>query len=261
MADSILIFDSGVGGLSVLAQVRAQFPETCLNYLMDAEMFPYGNRDDDQLAKRIVDVCVRACDKYSPALLVLACNTASTLALPQLRTALNIPVVGVVPAIRVAGERYSKDSMSTFGLLATPATIRRPYTDQLINDFASHCHVQRFGSKELVTIAEQKIRGEPIDQALQDHLEPWLQQNPTMKTVVLGCTHFPLLRDELEANWPDIDWIDSGEAVARQALRIFPADPAGKQTIHLIWTGSKRPKGVSQYLSQFGQVVLEASLN
>lgn len=261
MADSILIFDSGVGGLSVLSQVRQQFPAICLNYLMDTEMFPYGDRDDDVLIQRILNVCVRGCELYNPALLIVACNTASTLALSQLRNALPIPVVGVVPAIRVAGERCTSDAQNTFGLLATPATVRRPYTDQLINDFANHCTVQRFGSKELVAIAERKMGGETITTELQQHLTPWLAEFPDMQKVVLGCTHYPLLRDELEACWPHIEWIDSGEAVARQAARIFPASTTGNQQINLCWTGTQCPRGVSQFLAQYGHVEQAGSLN
>lgn len=261
MADSILIFDSGVGGLSVLSQVRQQFPAICLNYLMDTEMFPYGDRDDDVLIQRILNVCVRGCEKYNPALLIVACNTASTLALSQLRNALSIPVVGVVPAIRVAGERCTTDAQNTFGLLATPATVRRPYTDQLINDFANHCKVQRFGSTELVAIAERKMGGETITTELKQHLTPWLAEFPDMQKVVLGCTHYPLLRDELETCWPHIEWIDSGEAVARQAARIFPASATGNQQINLSWTGPQCPQGVSQFLAQYGHVEQAGSLN
>lgn len=261
MADSILIFDSGVGGLSVLSQVRQQFPETCLHYLMDSEMFPYGTRSDEALVQRIVNVCVQGCEKYQPALIILACNTASTLALPQLRQALKIPVVGVVPAIRVAGDRCIQDSQTLFGLLATPATVRRSYTDKLISDFASHCHVERFGSKELVTIAERKISGADIKTDLNQHLSPWLAQFPTMQKVVLGCTHYPLLRDELETLWPNIEWIDSGEAVARQAARVFPADPLGDQTIHLSWTANQRPPGVRDFLALYGALGNEERLN
>lgn len=224
-------------------------------------MFPYGIRDDDVLVRRILDVCIRGCHKYQPALLIVACNTASTLALPQLRHALKIPVVGVVPAIRVAGERCTQDAQSTFGLLATPATVRRPYTDQLINDFANHCDVQRFGSKELVAIAERKIRGESITDDLRHHLSPWLDQFPEIQKVVLGCTHFPLLRHDLESCWPEIEWIDSGAAVARQAARVFPPKRGGDQQINLIWTGIHQPQGVSHFLANYGCIGKEESLD
>lgn len=224
-------------------------------------MFPYGIREDDVLVQRILDVCSRGCEKYQPALLIVACNTASTLALPQLRHALKIPVVGVVPAIRVAGERCTQDAQGTFGLLATPATVRRPYTDRLVHDFASHCAVQRFGSKELVAIAERKIRGDSITDELRHHLAPWLDQFPEMKKVVLGCTHFPLLRNDLESCWPDVEWIDSGAAVARQAARVFPAKPEGNQQINLIWTGTHQPLGVSHFLADYGRVDREESLD
>lgn len=278
MTDSILIFDSGAGGLSVLNEVRQALPGVPLHFLLDSGLFPYGNQDDETLAQRIPDLCADAVERLQPSVLILACNTASTLALPALRARLDIPVVGVVPAIRVAANHCRSANKNSFGLLATPATVRREYTDQLISDFAEGLNVVRFGSPDLVSIAEKYLEtkaerhlakkaeqqpdSEAIEHTLFDHLNPWLLQHPECQHVVLGCTHYPLLRPLLETLWPSIHWIDSGAAVARQAARVFD-DHAQTQkleqnaahprphnnAISIYWTGSERPNGVLRALS------------
>lgn len=253
MSNTILIFDSGVGGLSILAEIRKQFPVTPLHYLMDSEWFPYGTREDDVLAERIVSLCHAAVENLQPALLILACNTASTLALSQLRGILNIPVVGVVPAIKVAAEQCAEDQSPEIGLLATPATVRRTYTHKLIADFAPHCAVQCLGSSRLVELSEDFLEGADIREAVIHEIGPWLEAHPQMQQVVLGCTHFPLLTAVLRTLWPQICWIDSGKAVAQQAWRVFPADPdSGEGTCQLWWTGSKTPQGAAEYLRSLG---------
>ena len=262
--NSILIFDSGAGGLSILREVRKKLPATRFHYLMDTACFPYGNQIDAHLESRIPALCKAAVDQFDPAVLVLACNTASTLALPLLREALDIPVVGVVPAIRVAAGHCSGTRSTSFGLLATPATVKRPYTDDLISDFADGFEVHRFGSPLLVSFAERAVAGENIRTELAEHLGPWLEQYPEMHTVVLGCTHYPLLRRELESLWPKHHWIDSGEAVARQTDKVLRATlssqneekalPSGCETT-LHWTGDHEPHGVAGYLSDDGEHV------
>ena len=147
MTANILIFDSGVGGLSILTEIRQRCAGLNLHYLMDNHAFPYGTKADNYLIRRILDVCQSAVAELQPDILVIACNTASTLALAELRKQLSIPVVGVVPAIKVAAELAPNGHI---GLLATPATVHRTYTDQLIQDFAQGCEVQHMGSSALV---------------------------------------------------------------------------------------------------------------
>lgn len=257
---SVLIFDSGAGGLSILQELRRKLTFEHFDYLMDTAFFPYGEQDDSILVERITKLCVAAVSRLESDMLVLACNTASTLALPHLRAALNIPVVGVVPAVRVAAKYCDQNDSLEFGLLATPATVRRSYTDQLIKDFADHITVQRFGSPHLVSLAERHIAGEDVRLPLSDHLQPWLTKHPGMHTIVLGCTHYPLLRGLLEALWPKHTWIDSGEAVAKQAQKIWLDLP--KKTIstvkneavtHVHWTGPSEPAGILNYLSILGE--------
>ena len=273
--DSILIFDSGAGGLSILREVRKKLPVTRFHYLMDTACFPYGNQTDSLLERRIPELCKAAVERFDPAILVLACNTASTLALPLLREVLNIPVVGVVPAVRVAAGHCANSADTAFGLLATPATVKRPYTDNLISDFADGFEVHRFGSPLLVSYAERAISGEDVSSELEAHLGPWLEKHPGMKAVVLGCTHYPLLRKELERLWPDHHWIDSGEAIARRTdeilraavstrstniaeSKVSPESGPHKETMSstcLHWTGRQDPDGVAGYLSELGEHV------
>jgi glutamate racemase len=221
MSGPILVFDSGVGGLSVAAAIRHRLPQAALAYVCDNAMLPYGTKPDDWLVGRIVDVCLAAVDTCNACALVVACNTASTLALRELRSRLDIPVVGTVPAIKPAALATRS---GTIGLLATSATVHRPYTDALIRDFAAQCRVVRVAADGLVTLAERKLAGLALDDALlAAELAPlWVR--PELDTVVLGCTHFPLLVDQLRMQAPrPIEWIDSGNAIARRVAAIVPA--------------------------------------
>lgn len=258
MTDKVLIFDSGVGGLSVLKEIHQQQPQLNLHYLMDNAAFPYGTKDDEFLTNRIIEVCCNAVALLKPDILVIACNTASTLALPQLRELLNIPVVGVVPAIKTAAQLSDTD---VIGLVATPATVSRPYTDNLINDFAPHCKVHRLGSSELVYWAEGYINHGilPSPEQLQEHLQPWLASADNVSHVVLGCTHFPLLSSQFKQLWPNIGWVDSGNAIAARVASLLacPTDSNTKisGTFNLYWTDENAtPSGVASFLNQLGRL-------
>ncbi|MCC5901098.1 MAG: glutamate racemase [Halomonas sp.] len=218
MAGPVLIFDSGIGGLSVANSLRQHYPEMAMCYACDNAWLPYGRRDDNALAKRIVEVCQAAVNACQASVLVVACNTASTLALAALRETLTIPVVGTVPAIKPAA-LVSKSRH--IGLLATSATVNRPYTQGLIESFAGDCLVTKVAADALVTEAEAWLAGVPlntsrIDQALQP-LWHAIQSTPGLDTVVLGCTHFPLLKPLLVRLAPSpLEWVDSGDAIARR---------------------------------------------
>ncbi|MED5250730.1 MAG: glutamate racemase [Pseudomonadota bacterium] len=222
MSGPILIFDSGVGGLSVARALRQHYPSAALCYACDNAWLPYGLRDDATLAKRIVMVCQAAVQACQASVLVVACNTASTLALEGLRQTLSIPVIGTVPAIKPAA------LMSTsrhIGLLATTATVNRPYTQGLIDSFASDCVVTKIAADALVTEAEAWLAGTPLNAPrIQQALAPlWqaTQESPALDTVVLGCTHFPLLQPLLVTLAPaPITWVDSGDAIARRVGQV-----------------------------------------
>lgn len=222
----ILIFDSGVGGLSIHAAIAARLPHENYVYACDNAAFPYGPKPEDELVQRVHDVLDALIARYAPKLVVVACNTASTVALPRLRQHYSLPIVGVVPAIKPAAA-ISKNKI--IGLLATPGTVRRAYTDQLIADFAADCTVIRIGSSELVQIAEKKLRGEAIAiEPLRDLLQPFFAE-AVVDTIVLGCTHFPLLRDELRIAAPlPVNWVDSGNAIAARVTSLL--DDSGADT-------------------------------
>ncbi|HSH49207.1 MAG TPA: glutamate racemase [Halomonas sp.] len=221
MAGPILVFDSGVGGLSVVTALRRRLSDAALAYVCDNAMLPYGTRDDDWLVERIVQVCAAAVGASGCAGLVVACNTASTLALERLRRRLDVPVIGTVPAIKPAA---GLSETRHIGLLATSATVRRAYTDRLIDDFARDCRVSRLAADALVGEAERLVRGTSPDMArICDALAP-LAALPDLDTVVLGCTHFPLLRDRLARAVPRaLRWVDSGDAIARRSGQVITA--------------------------------------
>jgi glutamate racemase len=206
---NILIFDSGVGGLSVYQEIHRRLPNNNYIYLFDNEAYPYGELTIDVLLQRATHLINSIVAEKEIDLVVVACNTASTVVLPVLRTLLTIPVVGVVPAIKPA----CLASKHAIGLLATPATITRPYTHELINAFASEKEVALLGSTELVDMAEDKLRGIEIDLSrLQQIVKPLLGK---VDVVVLGCTHFPLIRDEIQKVMGNgIMFVDSGKAIA-----------------------------------------------
>lgn len=211
---SILVFDSGVGGLSILQEIRQQYPDCFYFYASDNAAFPYGTQSEDTLVDR-VDHVVHQLQQYTQAdIIVIACNTASTVALPRIRERFSQPIIGVVPAIKPAA---AISRSKTIGLLATPGTVTRHYTQQLIDEFASDCQIISVGSSELVLLAEKKLRGETINpQQLKIIVEPFAM-NDDIDTLVLACTHFPLLKDELRKALPTIKhWVDSGEAIARR---------------------------------------------
>lgn len=262
MAHSVLFFDSGVGGLSVLAQVHKLCPQLELRYLMDDAEFPYGLKPDDTLQKRVSEVCQQAVSAFSPDLLVIACNTASTLALPLLRQQIDIPIVGVVPAIKPAAKMAQGGQI---GLLATPATVDRLYIQDLIQDFAEHSQVNRLGSSQLVQWAEDYLLDDKPLPRLKGHLQAWFNDHPAMSHVVLGCTHFPLLKQQLSQHWPDISWIDSGEAIARRVASLLNLPPIARTSLpetllpraatHLHWTSSRpNQPGAERFLQQLGEL-------
>jgi len=234
----VLVFDSGMGGLTVARELAALAPGLSVDYAADSAFFPYGDKSDEALIQRVPHVAKALVEKSNPDVFVIACNTASTLALEEVRKVLDIPVVGTVPAIKPA---VAQSQTGVIGLLATPGTVRRAYTNQLIEEFAGQTRVIMHGSIDLVRMAEAQASGEAV--ALEDFR---LAQAPLFEaeggedidTVVLACTHFPLIRGELAATVPQaVTFIDSGEAIARQTLRVLPAGAKQRESGKLLLTG------------------------
>lgn len=219
----VLVFDSGMGGLTVARELLALAPALDVLYAADSGFFPYGDKSDAALKERLPKIAAALVEASRPDVFVIACNTASTLALDDVRAVLDIPVVGTVPAIKPAA---ACSETGTIGLLATPGTVRRAYTAELIADFASSSNVILHGSVELVRLAEEQAAGGAVSlEAFRAAQAPLFEAagGDKIDTVVLACTHFPLIRGELAATVPHpVAFVDSGEAIARQTLRVLP---------------------------------------
>jgi len=220
----VLIFDSGVGGLSVFEKIIKQSPGLKYFYLFDNAYFPYGELEADFLIRRLMNLLSSFVAKHKIDLIVIACNSASTVALQFLREHFSIPIVGVVPAIKPAA---SLTENGVIGLLATPATIHRSYTSQLINEFAAQKLVLKIGSTQLVKLAELKLHGKLIKQAdIEAVLAPWLSLEKRPDTIILGCTHFSLLKAEIARCFNNkINLVDSGNAVAQRVSQLLGEIP------------------------------------
>jgi len=216
-ARPLLIFDSGVGGLSVLREIRALLPDAPLVYAADSAGFPYGTRTAADIEARVPALLGRLVERFDPQLIVIACNTASTIALDAVRRALDLVIVGTVPAIKPAA---ALSKTRVIGVLGTDATVVQPYVDRLAADFAADCTVVRHGSAELVELAEAKLRGEPTDAGTYRRILGDLLAKPggdRIDTIVLACTHFPLVEAELAAAAPrPLAFVDGNEGIARR---------------------------------------------
>ncbi|WP_037500185.1 glutamate racemase [Sphingomonas jaspsi] len=221
----ILFFDSGVGGLSVLGPTRTLLPTAPIVYAADSAGFPYGTKSEAELAARVPALLGRLVERFHPRLAVIACNTASTIALDHVRAALDIPVVGTVPAIKPAAE-LSKSRV--IGVLGTEATVRQPYVDDLAASFAADCKVIRHGSAEMVELAERKLAGDPVSvEDVRAAVAPLVEADGAagMDVMVLACTHFPLLADEIAAAYPRIALVDGGAGIARRIAYLTRGQP------------------------------------
>lgn len=217
----ILLFDSGVGGLSVLAELRAALPQAPVLYAADNGGLPYGTKSEAEVAARVCGLLGRMSERFRPRLICIACNTASTIALAMVRDVLNVPIVGTVPAIKPAAEQTRS---GTIGLLGTAATIRQPYVDRLAAEFAHDKSLLRFAAGELVAAAEAKLRGQAVDPAVYARAAAGLREQEggeSIDTVVLACTHFPLLREELGAAFgPGVAFVDGAKGIARRIVHL-----------------------------------------
>ena len=213
----ILFFDSGVGGLSIAAPTRALLPSAPFVYAADSAGFPYGTRSEAEIAGRVPALLGRLVERYRPRLVVIACNTASTIALPAVRAALDLPVVGTVPAIKPAAELSRTRAI---GVLGTEATVRQAYVTDLSARFAADCTVLRHGSAELVELAEAALRGEQGNPTAYARVLRGLFEQPggdRIDVVVNACTHFPLVEPELKAAAPHpLQFVDGGPGIARR---------------------------------------------
>ena len=238
---TILVFDSGLGGLTVFAEVVRARPDARFIYAADDAGFPYGRLSEETLVARVLAVMERLIVRHAPDLVVVACNTASTLVLGPLRQRFGIPFVGTVPAIKPAAQASRSKRIT---VLATPGTVARDYTRDLIETYAAGCQVTLVGARRLAALAEAQLAGAPpVDADLLAELEPCFVADEGGRTdvVTLGCTHYPLLLERLRslAPWP-VTWLDPAPAIARRVVQLLgePArSPADESEALAVFTG------------------------
>ena len=224
----ILLFDSGVGGLTVLAELRKLMPRAPIIYAADMAGLPYGSKSEAEVAARVAGLLGRMAERYDPRLICIACNTASTIALGMVREVLETPIVGTVPAIKPAAQMTRT---GTIGLLGTEATVRQGYVDDLEHEFAAGKKLLRYGANGLVALGEKKLRGEKVsvDEVAKAASGLILQPGgESLDTVVLACTHFPLLQDELqEAFGKEVTFVDGSQGIARRITHLLEGHSFG----------------------------------
>jgi glutamate racemase len=219
---TILVFDSGFGGLTVLREITRARPDANYIYVADNAAFPYGNLNEQQIVTRVHELFERLIAEYMPDIAVIACNTASTVVLPHLRGSFSVPFVGTVPAIKPASQQSKSKLISVLG---TPGTVTREYTHDLIAQFAEGCDVTLIGAKFLAGMAEAKQKGEPISEKdILAEIKPAFVEKDGKRTdqIVLACTHYPLLLDELHklSPWP-VNFVDPAPAIARRVVALI----------------------------------------
>ena len=253
---TVLVFDSGLGGLTVFREAVKARPDARFIYAADDAAFPYGRFDEASLVTRILTVMERLISRHAPDLVVVACNTASTIALPALRARFAVPFVGTVPAVKPAAEASQSRLISVLG---TPGTVKREYTAALIREFAAGCDVTLVGAPRLAALAEAALRGDAVSDAdLLAEIAPCFVEKGGHRTdvVTLSCTHYPLVRDRLEklAPWP-VRWIDPAPAIARRMASLMPqaitTDPA-PHALAVFTGGQMAQDGLGAALKTFG---------
>jgi glutamate racemase len=259
---TILVFDSGLGGLTVLREIVAARPDAHYVYVADDAFFPYGHHSEGQIVARVVPLIGELISAHRPDLVVVACNTASTLVMAHLRAAYKTPFVGTVPAIKPACARSRTKRVSVLG---TRGTVQREYTRGLIRDFAQGCEVTLVGSPELASLAENALSGGDVsDRDILAELAPCFvgnDQAARTDTIVLACTHYPLLLDRFVrlAPW-SVEWIDPAPAIARRVSDLL--GPPGRESdsagAEMLFTSNK-PHTLNRALMPFfgGRVLAE----
>lgn len=245
MDPTILVFDSGLGGLTVYREIVKVRPAANYVYVADDAFFPYGHHSEDAIVARVVPLIGALISEHQPAIIVVACNTASTLVLPQLRATYSVPFVGTVPAIKPACAASKTKRVSVLG---TRGTVKREYTQGLIRDFGAGCEVTLVGAAALASIAEAALRDEPVnDSEIAHEIAPcFVEDTARTDTIVLACTHYPLLLDRMVrlAPWP-VDWIDPAPAIARRTAEVMGAPGGtGAGRARIIFTSGKPPSEV-----------------
>lgn len=245
-APTILVFDSGLGGSTVLREIVRLRPAANYVYVADDAFFPYGRHSEDAIVNRVVPLIGDLIAAHAPDLVVIACNTASTLVMSHLRAAYGVPFVGTVPAIKPACASSKSRRVSVLG---TRGTVKREYTHALIRDFAQGCDVTLVGAENLASLAEAALKGERVsDEAIAAEIAPcFVNGDARTDTVVLACTHYPLLLARLAAlaPWP-VDWIDPAPAIARRVSDLLGPANGDSEPLpaQIVFTSGQAPSPI-----------------
>lgn len=257
----ILLFDSGIGGLTVYDALRRSVPDAPVIYAADFAGLPYGSKTEAQVAARVAGLLGRMSERYAPRLVCIACNTASTIALGNVRDVLEVPIVGTVPAIKPAA---SLTQTGVIGLIGTQATIRQRYVDDLERDFASGKRLLRVAAPGFVGEAEAKLRGRPVDMAVIERTADDLRAmagGSDIDTIVMACTHFPLLAEELQEVFKErVALVDGNDGIARRIVHLIAGQPIAKSgPDRFVVTGPiNAAQGLEQALESRGMTAAEA---
>ena len=256
IAPTILVFDSGLGGLTVFREITKARPDAHYVYVADDAFFPYGSHSEAALVDRVCALMAELITTHRPDIVVLACNTASTLVLPHLRARFPVPFVGTVPAIKPACAQSVSKRVTVLG---TQATVSREYTRALIRDFSNGSEVALVGSAHLAQFAEAELHGLAVaDHLIAAEIAPCFRDDGKRRTdaVVLACTHYPLLIERLErlAPWP-VAFIVPAPAIARRVVDLSgpPAGAGPPVAAHAVFTSGLPPSGwLAAALARFG---------
>ena len=213
MSARIFVFDSGIGGLTILGAIQKRLGTGEYYYAFDNACYPYGTKSVSFLRKRVQTVISALVQEANPDILVIACNTVSTFALPMLRKIYSFPIVGVVPPLKPVCLISKSKKVA---ILGTEQTIQRKYVDDLIQEYGNGCQVFKWGSSQLVALAEEKFyTGKNVLSEVRKEIESF-DPDPDIDAVALGCTHFPHLVAELSTLYPQIQWMDPSAGVAHR---------------------------------------------
>ena len=255
MPTTVLVFDSGLGGLTVFREVAKARPEVRYTYVADDAHFPYSGRGEAELIAHVSALMSELIANHRPDLIVIACNTASTLVLPHLRARFSVPFVGTVPAIKPACARSLSKRVTVLG---TQATVAREYTRALIRDFANGSEVALVGSGRLAAFAEAELDGTPVaDELIMQEIDPCFidRDGRRTDTIVLACTHYPLLLERLERLSPwAVSFIDPAPAIARRAADLLGPQASAEAVVpaRIVFTSGRPPSpALAQALARF----------
>ncbi|HSU14794.1 glutamate racemase [Longimicrobium sp.] len=243
MSGPVGIFDSGIGGLSVAREIRQLLPAEHLLYVADSAFVPYGDRTVDEVRARTL-AAGRWLQAQGARILVVACNTASGAALELLRERLSIPVVGLEPAVKpaVAASRNGR-----VGVMATVGTLRSERYARLVANYANGSQVISQPCPGLADLIEDgHLDDEVLHARMAEYAAPLKEAG--VDTVVLGCTHYPFVREQIAAALgPDVRIVESGPAIARQTERVLreagELEPGGAGSLRILTTGDPAEVG------------------